>query len=273
MAGETAQTEQTAGTQQSGQSSSQSQGQSQSGGGQADGSSGQTTTSQAGTTQTTQTAKAERPEWLPESFWDKDKAAPKGKEFRETFDQLSAFKAEQDVRRNTLPKTPDEYKLELPKDFVVPEGIDYKLDANDPLLTQARALAHASGMDQEGFTRLLGLKAGAELADMQLVKGARDAEIAKLGTSGPARIDAVSTWMKARVGDDLAKAWSSMMVTAKHVELGEKLIKAFTGQGAADFSQQHRDGGGGMSNDDYAKLSFSDKMNLARSKNGAGPRA
>jgi hypothetical protein len=44
----------------------------------------------------------------------------------------------------------------------------------------------------------------------------------------------------------------------------------FTGQGTAEFSQQHRDGGAGMSNEDYAKLSFGQKMDLARSKpNGA----
>jgi hypothetical protein len=227
-----------------------------------------TITSPAGTSQTTQ--KAERPEWLPESFWDKDTAAPKGKEFREHFDALSAFKAEQDVKRNTLPKSPDEYKAELPKEFQVPEGINYKIDPADPLIKQAAALAHASGMDQDGFSKLVGIYAGAQVAEAQLVKTARDAELTKLGPTASARVDSVTTWMKSKVGEDMAAAWSQMMVTAKHVELGEKLIKMFTGQGTAEFSQQHRDGGAGMSNEDYAKLSFGQKMDLARSKpNGA----
>src|SRR5215472_2436793 len=75
------------------------------------------------------TAPAERPAWLPETF--QDPAA-----FRASYDELAAFKAGQDVRRSTLPASPNDYKTEFTSDFKIPDGIKYEFNANDPLLHQ-----------------------------------------------------------------------------------------------------------------------------------------
>lgn len=255
---------------QTAQSSSQSASQSQSAAVDQAASSQQSNQSQGGTTQQAadqqQQAKAERPDWLPESFWDKDKAEPKGADFRKTFDELSAFKAEQDVRRNTLPKSADDYKLELPADFKPPEGIKFELNANDPLLPQARQLMHDidSGKlsGQEAFSKMVGLYAGAQVQTETMIQTARQAELAKLGPTGQSRVDAVMTWAKAKLGDDMASAFASMLVTAKHVEMGEKLVKIFSGQGSGTFTQQHRDAANREpSDDEWAKMSYSEKKN------------
>ena len=211
---------------------------------------------------------------MPESFWDSAKAEPKGPDFRKAYDDLSAFKAEIEVKRNTLPKSVADYKAELPKDFTAPEGIKYELKSDDPLLNQARAFmfdidsGKISG--QEAFSRMLALNAAAQVNSQQQIRQARDAEIAKLGPTAPARIDAVSTWMKAKLGDELAGAWNQMMVTAKHVELGEQIIKKFTSQGSADFSQQHRTGGSGEPTaEQWKAMSYSERRDYGRTKTKA----
>lgn len=206
---------------------------SQAGSAASGGASTQTQTSQAGT--------ATRPDWLPEQFWDTGKNEIKGGDFRKSFDELSTFKAAEDVRKNTLPKTADEYKVELPKEFKVPEGLEFAFDEKDPLLGRAREIAHQRGLGQDAFTEILGLYAGARVGEAQQLKAARDAEVGKLGPTASARIDAVTTWMKGMVGEDGAKALSQMLVTAGHVQAFESLITKFTSQGAGGFKQNGRD--------------------------------
>lgn len=52
------------------------------------------------------------------------------------------------------------------------------------------------------------------------------------------------------------------MCTERHVKFYERVIKQFTSQGAADFSQKHRDPGGGhdiMSEETWNSMSFAQK--------------
>jgi hypothetical protein len=75
------------------------------------------------------------------------------------------------------------------------------------------------------------------------INTARTAEIAKLGPTAPARVDAVINWLtgmdgSADKGD--AKALAGMLVTARHVEAFERIINKVTSQGTASFSQSHR---------------------------------
>lgn len=270
VAGEQAQTAGATDGQASGQSSSGTSSQSSQTAGSAAQAGASDQTTQQQTNQQTQQAEApQRPDWVPDQFWD-DKAGVKGKDLRTQFDQLSQFHAAEQVRRNSLPASPDAYKLELGKDFVMPEGMgEWKFDEADPLLPQARQVMHdidtgkISG--QEAFSKLLGLYAAAQVGDAQKIKTARDGEVAKLGANGPARVDAVINWARATVGDADAKALSSMLVTAGHVTAFENLIKKFAGA-SNGFSPQHREQSneGKLSDADYDKLTPRQKMEYAQ---------
>lgn len=209
---------------------------------------------------TAQTTKVERPEWLPENFWDGDKGEAKGKEFRTTFDELSAFKAAQDSARLSRPQKAEEYKADLPKDWKAPEGLEFKLDPDDPMVKQYREFALEAGLDQEKFTKGLGLVAALRVGEAQQIKAAQDAEIAKLGANASARVDAVMTWMNAQGFEHLPK----MLVTADIVGEVEKLIGKFSSQGAANFNSGHRDHAPQkMTEDEYSKLSPRQKLDYA----------
>jgi hypothetical protein len=73
---------------------------------------------------------------------------------------LMERKSLEDSRKATLPASPDKYLLQLSPDFRLPDGVaEWRFDPNHPvqgpLLARARELAHASGMSQENFSRML----------------------------------------------------------------------------------------------------------------------
>jgi hypothetical protein len=153
-----------------------------------------------------------------------------------------AFKAEQDVRKQTLPPSPDKYEVKLPADFKAPEGVKFEFDLNDPGLARFQQLAHARGMDQQTFSDALGVYAANKIAEQERLVPARAAELSKLGSAAEARIGAVETWLKARIGTkaNLFAAQMRNYPVAAMVEGFEQIMQAFSHQGGADFTQQGR---------------------------------
>lgn len=193
-----------------------------------------------------QSATVTRPEGIPDSYWDAEKNTLKidpaalANDLKQR-DELLAFKSAEDSRKLSLPANPDGYEIKLPDGFQAPEGVTFEFNKDDPLLARAREIAHAKGLDQETFQDMLGVYAAAQVADQQTIKDAKDAEIAKLGVNGPARVDAVQNWTKARVGEADAAVLSTMLVTAAHVSAFEKLMRSTSSQGTQGFDQRHRE--------------------------------
>src|SRR5262249_34004110 len=117
---------------------------------------------------------------------------------------LIAHKAARDAGKLSAPQSPDAYKVELPATFQKPQGVDLQLNQNDPMWPQARAWAHKNGLSQEAFVEAIGLVAGRDLITQQQVTTARNAEVAKLGATGPARLDAVEAFYRGLLGSDAA---------------------------------------------------------------------
>jgi hypothetical protein len=166
-----------------------------------------------------------------------------------THDELTSLaqrQADEDVRRATLPATSDLYELKLPDDFVVPPGIQFQFADADPVLgeviSQAKAFAHEIGLSQENFSKMLSFHAASQLKTEQFIATARQAEITKLGVTGTARVTAIENFLKAHLGDDLAKPMLATLATAKQVEGWEKLAQKMSSQGGSSFSQAHRSG-------------------------------
>jgi hypothetical protein len=185
-----------------------------------------------------------------------------------------AFKAAEDVKALSRPQTPDAYKVELPADFKAPEGIKFEFKQDDPLLSQARTMAHEMGISQENFSKLLGLYAGAQVATQQQIQTAHLAEVNKLGTTGPARVTAITTFFKSILGDQEGAQLASRMFTARDIEIAEKLVTRFASQGGGMFRQTGRTADIGAKVDDatWDKMTYGEKKDYAErhSMNGAG---
>jgi hypothetical protein len=248
------------------QSSGGQQGQAGAGAGSA-GQSGGAGNGQQSSSQQTQT----RPDWAPEAAWDAAtgfKLDEFGKHFAEKINPILTAHAAETVRRNSLPQNPDAYQVGTSPAFKPPAGVEFKIDEADPLWPQAKAWAHKNGLSQEAFHEAIDLVAGRDVGTSARIIAARNAEIAKLGTTGPARIDAIERFYKGLYGNEAdAKAEMSRVLTAADVTRHEKKIAKWATQGAAGFSQSHRVPGetaGKVSDEAYAKMSAGEKFNYTR---------
>lgn len=220
-------------------------------------------------------AKPERPTYIPESFWDPEGGKVKADEFAANYKDLATFKATEDSRRLTLPKTPEEYQAQLPKDFQAPQGVEFKIDNANPIWSQARQLMHdidsgkVSG--QAAFEKMIALHAANEISTQQTLRTARDAEVSKLGPAGSARVTAVQAFLNAQLGEQAGQFMGNMLVTAQHVQGFEQLMAAFRNQGSGTFAPSRApDAPAKLSNEQYSKLTYSEqKAYTARMSNGA----
>jgi hypothetical protein len=96
-------------------------------------------------------------------------------------------------------------------------------------------------MDQGTFSDFLGVYAAQRIADAVKIDAARTAEIAKLGSAAPQRIDAIRTWAHGTLGTELGGAIDQMLCTSKQVEAFEGIMNRFSRQGGTPYSQAHRE--------------------------------
>jgi hypothetical protein len=219
----------------------------------------QTTSTQTGQTQ--QTAPT-RPDWLPEQFFDAAKG-PKLDEFGKYYTEVATRDAAEQVRRNALPQKPEDVQIALPKEFQLPQGVEFKFDPAKPEFTKLQAAAVKHGLSQDAVTDLVGVYAETLVSSEATLSAAKNAEIAKLGANGPARVTALSTFFDG-IG---APEMKGMLVTAPIVAACERMVAKFASQGVASFSQAHREpgqAGGKVSDEAYRAMTPAQKLDYAR---------
>jgi hypothetical protein len=177
--------------------------------------------------------------------------------------------AQDDLRKATIPATPDAYKLEISPDAKLPGDAQFQFDGNDPGLIAAKNWAHGKGLDQSAFSEMLTLYASHVAQQESALAEVSRAEIAKSGPNAPQRMDAVTRWITAEVGEADAKPIRATIVTDAHLRFYEKLMNKISSQGTASFSQQHRvapDTGGipGYENMSFEQRRFAQDQQAAR---------
>lgn len=207
-----------------------------------------------------------RPADLPEAFWDGEKNTVNTAKINE----LVVRDAANESRRLALPQKPDDVKLDLPPDFKLPEGVDFKFDPARPEYNKFRDLVVSEGISQSTATKLTGLFAELMVGDQAAVQSWEAAEMAKLGANGTARATAVETGMKGLVGEALAGHLKVMTRTAGGVQALEAILAKFSSQGTAPFSQAHRVPGqanGKVSEEEFQKMGPAARLDYVRSHN------
>lgn len=135
---------------------------------------------------------------------------------------------------------PEAYEAKLPADLKLPDGTAYTVDAANPALSNLRTWANARGIDQAGFSEMLGMLATYESSRDAIVAERSKAEIAKAGPNAPQRVDTVGKWIDGEMGKADAAPIRATIVTDAHLRFYEKMMTKIASQGAASFSQQHR---------------------------------
>lgn len=211
-------------------------------------------------------AAASKPDGLSDDFWDAAKGEVKFGDISQRLNDLTAFKAEHDSRSAQIPEKPEDYSLELPQDFEMPDGVEFSLDADSPLATEARAMAHELKLTGGEFGKLLQLYAKDKIHEHQQMQGLADKETEKLGPKAKERVDAVTAWLEARIGGDASKTLYSQMYTASQIEAWEKLMGQFRSAGmpGAGGSGSETGGPADLSEEERQNMSFEQRVHRAR---------
>lgn len=162
-----------------------------------------------------------------------------------------------------LPQKAEDVSLDLPTDFKLPEGVDFKWDPKNPQYDKFRQLVVSEGVSQSTATKLATLFAEIMVGDQASIQQWETAEMTSLGANGPARATAVDIGLKGLVGDKLAAHAKVMNRTAGGVQLFEAILAKFSSQGVATFSQAHREPGGGgnkPTEEQWGKMSAAERM-------------
>lgn len=205
--------------------------------------------------------KPERPEYLPESFWDNETGFK-----ADEFNELLAFKAERDANLAQVPDTKDGYRVSLPADFKLPDGFslpdgqEIAINEDDPRIAFAREFAHSRNMSQADFEQMLALGVQMDAAQHQSLTEALSKEQEKLGSKGKERVSAVTTWLGAKIGGELAGALAPMLYSAKQVEAFEELMRLNRGQTPGNPGSGRDALGGSPKIEGYENMSFRQRM-------------
>jgi hypothetical protein len=180
---------------------------------------------------------------------------------------LVSFKASEDSRKLTAPTRAEDFKLELPADLKMPEGVTFQIDPNNPAIEPARAFALRNNLSQQQFSEMLGVYAATQASEMVQFNAAKAAEVQKLGDAANARVDAVRTWLRATVPEhfnDLARVLE-FAPTAATVRGLESLMQKWVSQGGASFNGAHREPHipGRVSQETYDSYSYAQKLDYA----------
>ncbi|NTG61836.1 hypothetical protein G6L45_16270 [Agrobacterium rhizogenes] len=166
---------------------------------------------------------------MPESLWDGEKGFK-----AQDFDELVAFKAERISAEASRPESADAYEVKLPETFKLPDHIQLEdgqqiVNPDDPRVIELRKIAHGKGWSQQDFQDVLALGVSMDIAaDEQRVTSLK-AEADKLGSRSKERIEAVTSWVDAKLGKELGTELKGMLFTAKQVQAFERLMSLYRG--------------------------------------------
>jgi hypothetical protein len=206
---------------------------------------------------------ATRPADLPEVFWNAEKNSVDIAKINE----LVVRDAANESRRLALPQKAEDVSLDLPKDFQLPTGVEFKFDPTKPEYNKFRELVVSEGLSQATATKLTGLFAEIMVGDQASMQQFEAAEVAKLGANGAARATAVKTAMTALIGEPLANHLQLMTRTADGVKAMEAIVAKLSSQGVATFSQGGREpaqAAGKVNDEQWGKMSAAERLNYTR---------
>ena len=156
----------------------------------------------------------ERPENVPEKFWDSENSVVKHDDVLKSYTELEG-------RFGSFTGAPDEYAVGI-SDELKEAGVD--LDSDDPMVEEAIKFAKESGMNQDGFNNMVNLYATMELAKHKAESDAMTEDIASLGDNADRRLNNLSQWASKNLPDDLLEGFKDAAVSADSVKALEQLV-------------------------------------------------
>ena len=173
-----------------------------------------------------------RPEWVPESYFDPQVGIKP--EFGTHYAEVANFhKTHTEQQAALAARKPEDIKFELklPEGVKAPEGVELKINPDDPRIPILRDLALKNGWTQDQVNDLVALDAQQVIASHAAEQTRLTAEKQKLGANADDRIKAVASAVKTLPGisaDELAEV-QILTATASGVSFLERLLAKANG--------------------------------------------
>lgn len=178
-----------------------------------------------------------RPSWLPEKFFDAETKTPLTEQLATSYRELEGKVREKDeafmtrAQEALAKRAPEAYKVGLPEGFQMPEGLEFNLTSDDPLVSWFSGIAKQSGMSQEQFDNAIKSYLEMETAGYEPPA----AKIAKLGEKGKERLEYVQGVLVANLSEEEYGTITSALSSAEGVIALEKLIDKLGARGPGEF--------------------------------------
>lgn len=196
-----------------------------------------------------------RPQGLDDRFWDDKANSVRWEPLNSEMTALRAFKAESDIRLQGVPKAAGDYKIDM-TGVEVPAGVKLNFNEADPALKGLREWANKNAVPQAQFNDLIKIEAGREIARHTKFQSDIAAERTKLGENGSARIEAVTTALKGRLGAQ-ANPLIAGLVSSEQVIAYENLLRS-------SIAPPPGPSGSTSTKPDTSKMSTIEKLHNAR---------
>ena len=174
-----------------------------------------------------------RPDYIPEKFWDADEEKPKVEELGRGYLELERFvgKKRDEIRDEVINQYEQELNVNRPEDadkYIASfseesrfHEVQDKIDYADPLLSLWRETAYKAGLSQGEFSNGVEAYLHSSIPEVDV-----EAEIAKLGENGQARMEAVEMWASKNLEQDEYEGLARLATSAENIVALEKLMKA-----------------------------------------------
>jgi len=174
--------------------------------------------------------KLEKPDYLPDNYWNAESGEANFTGFREEYDAMSVRISQIDDDAKDLPENADAYQITLGEEFEIPEGLEFSIE-EDPRVEGLKTWAHENKIPQSALNELVKIHATSEIAGLTTARDEAVAERDKLGKNPGARLESVKNAVHAKLAGNpaLADALTASLTTADALRAVEKLVGSSQG--------------------------------------------
>ena len=160
----------------------------------------------------------ERPENVPEKFWNNETKTTNNDAVLESYNQLSS-------KFGAFTGAPEAYEFSL-NEQLTENGVN--LDSDNPLIEKFTEMAKEANMSQDMANQLVNMFVEGQYADSLGMGEAEESRVAeemtKLGANAQQRVDNISNWARANLTPEQVEGLSEAATSAAGVQAIEALI-------------------------------------------------
>ena len=178
--------------------------------------------------ETKETTQVERPEYVPEKFWDIDNSSVNVESMASSYNALEkklgsrtedlSKSIREDILNERKENVPENYEIKPPTDL--PEDVEFQVNDGQPILEWWKTFAKERGLNQNEFDKGIDAFVKNELSNTPNP----NEEMRKLGDSSKERVESANIWAKKYLSQEAYDTLKGISSTADGVKAIEEIM-------------------------------------------------